>query len=451
MKKYFILFIVFLIGCSSSKQVVKEDPPEKVIEDQRKQQPESKKAVQTNAAEKISQKSDIPEFKFSLVPADTFKLKSKNELLLVIIGEGTADISISWQDNTGNWKTVKKGSKSDKVYTIKYSADYVKKNIGTGNKIIKAEIMYDPDKSPVQCQQKIHITQGKSSQDTVAKGDEQFRNDYQELNMYFDDIYFDLGQYKTPSKNFNKNYVITLAKAIKALQQNDKIYLNLRGYTDPTGSPEINTQISRKRCETVGQLLLDLVPADEQKKMATRIFIMNMGVGDFLAPQDNKLKNQLNRRVSLTLADIPRGMSLLYALKKKDKDLSLSPKTVEQSYKSGLNYFYDKKFNEAKTIFKTIYEKYPKHALADNAQWWEAEILYVNKEYSQAIKLYNRVFGLGDGNKEAYSQYRVGCCYKEMGRNEKAISELQKVKKLYPTADEEWDKAQRMIKRIDNH
>ncbi len=449
MKKYFILCIVCLIGCSSSKQVIKEDQPEKIIEDQRKQQPPSQKVVQTDTADKTSPKFDIPEFKFSLVPADTFNLKSKNELLLVIIGEGTADISLSWQDNTGNWKTVKKGSKLDKVYTIRYSADYVEKNIGTGSKVIQAEIMYDPDKSPVQCQQKIYITQGRPSREPVAK-EKQVRNDYQELNMYFDDIYFDLGQYKTPSKNFNKNYVITLAKAIKALQQNDNIYLNLRGYTDPTGSPEINNQISRKRCETVGQLLLDLVPADEQKKMATRIFIMNMGVGDFLAPPDNKLKNQLNRRVSLTLADIPRGMSLLYALKKKDKDLPLSPKTVEKSYKCGLNYFYDKKFNEAKTIFKTIYEKYPKHALADNAQWWEAEILYVNKEYSQAIKLYNRVFGLGDGNKEAYSQYRVGCCYKEMGMNEKAISELQKVKKLYPNADEEWEKAQRMIKRINN-
>src|SRR6056297_3142399 len=142
MKQYFIILLIFLIGCAGSKNAVNE----KDLQDFKTQDQSKEKIEVTQNPQTISEKKDrnntietlsagipiIPDFKFSLVPSDTFKLTDKNELLLVIIGEGTADISLSWQDNNGNWKTVKKGSKVDKVYTTRYSAGYVEKNIGPG-------------------------------------------------------------------------------------------------------------------------------------------------------------------------------------------------------------------------------------------------------------------------------------------------------------------------------
>jgi TolA-binding protein len=198
-------------------------------------------------------------------------------------------------------------------------------------------------------------------------------------------------------------------------------------------------------------MIVDFFPASRHKEISGRIFITSEGENGIIINTTNTVKSQLNRRVSLALSLNPEGLAL------KDinnavagQPLNLTVANIENNYKDGLKYFYAKNFAEAENIFHQIAKNYPRHALADNAKWWEAEISYVKKDYNQALKIYSHVFGLGDGNKEAYAQYRIGCCYKELNMPDRALQELRNVRKLYPDHREEWGKAQQIIKTITN-
>ena len=58
------------------------------------------------------------------------------------------------------------------------------------------------------------------------------------------------------------------------------------------------------------------------------------------------------------------------------------------------------------------------------------------------------MFNLGDGNKSAYAQLRIGYCHLKLGNREKAIEEFGKVVKNYPAAREEVAKAKTVLKNI---
>ncbi len=457
MKNIFIVvMLATLLGCSNKKSAIRE----KKISDFQQRSPQKSLAVNkkdttsndtTRIPNKVTSKKK-PIYQFNTLPSDTFDTSLNNDLMLVIIGEGTAEILLSWQDNSGNWKTVKKGTKKEKIYTMTYSADYVLKNIGAGMKTIQAEIIYNSNTEPETLSQELFIT---SATQTEKKETSTADQSVKKLagftaDFYFDDIYFDLGKWKIPSYKFNTNYTITLAKAVKALKMKPSLYLNLTGHTDNSGSPQFNQQLAGKRCYTIGKMVVDFFPEEDKNAIRKRIYINSKGESDPLVVND-QIKNQLNRRVSLVLATAPKGISMRNY--KAGNETAIPPVTtsnLNHLYQQALNAFYAKNFSKSEKIFQQIYTKYPTHSLADNAQWWEAEILYVKKDFSKAIPLYNKVFGLGDGNKEAYAQYRVGCCYKDMGMNKKALRELQKVKKLYPNASEEWQKSLKIIQSIQN-
>lgn len=162
----------------------------------------------------------------------------------------------------------------------------------------------------------------------------------------------------------------------------------------------------------------------------------------------NETKNHLNRRVEITLTyksieDSPTEKII-------NKPGKITRNNIEVKYKLGIKYFYQRNYTAAGKIFSEIVAFFPGHKLADNAQWWNGEIFYVKQQYQTAVKNFELVFGLGDGNKEAYAQYRIGCCYKELKMTGKAIEELEIVKKLYPDAEEEIEKAQLVLKQIRN-
>jgi len=446
MKKCVIILLIFLINCSSNKHI-KND---RNIEDF---QIESKKSTNMISDENestsviILPKKDASnlthEYKFTIFPTDTFRLDKSSQLNFAIIGKEPADISLSWQDNSGNWKTVKNGSKVNDVYNILYDSKYVKENIGVGKKLIKAEILYDRLIPPIVLDQTIFIKEKQINHTKNANNTIGLNLDLTSA-LLFDDIYFDMGQWKIPSYKFNSNYTISLAKAVKVLKSDENIKIILSGYTDKSGSKQHNLEISKKRCQTVKNIIIDFFPANQQSKISKRIIIKSKGSEELIIDTQNEVKNQLNRRVAISLSyeELPSS----YRIEK-----TKSPKyitNIESQYKDAIKYFYSKNYDDASSIFSSISKNYPKHKLADNAQWWEGEIQFVKKNYIEAIKKYNRVFGLGDGNKEPYAQYRIGCCYKEMNLPERALVELETVKKLYPRANEECLKADQVIKTL---
>ncbi len=283
--------------------------------------------------------------------------------------------------------------------------------------------------------------------------------------LSFDDIFFDYAEHQTPSLSFNSNYYVTLGKVVKALKTDDSVKVILTGHTDPDGSEVYNQQLARQRCATVGQLILDLFKPDKRAAMADRIYLQSAGEEALLVESDNSAKQALNRRVSIELAYQPSHAMLLNDFLESEKKASTTgkvkphpaerpaPRTTTQDtqselYQKARRLYQAEQYDEALTLFAEILELGPTHPLADNAQWWIGEIHYYRKQYQPALSNYMQVFGLGDGNKAAYAQLRIGYCYYRMGRKEKAIKEFRKVVQQYPDHQEEIEKAQKVIRNI---
>lgn len=463
MRNWAFFILIFLMSCGGSKEGINEKDMNEFIansdesainkETEKSNKDDNAQVSESTSETDISESMTVPVFKFSTLPDKNYDLTNDNDLLLTIVGKGNADISLSWQDNSGNWKTVKNGFKNEDIYTLKYSAEFVKRNIGLGEKRFVAEVLFNKDREPVMLETSLNIIRSETepvkdvgfNKDNVDK-----KIDIEvESSTVFDDIYFDYKKWKIPSFKYNTNFSLTLNKAVKALKVNPAVNLILTGYTDEVGSFAYNRILAKKRCYSVSQLILKNFEDSEKSNIEKRIFIDPAGEKDPIFK--DATNSQAKRRVSLSLSYNKRGISLSqFDIDNVETVSSSSPvsKSGSSKYKRAMKAFYAKNFDEALRGFTTVCESTPTSSVADNAKWWIGEIYYIRKDYSKALANYKQVFGMGDGNKEAYAQYRIGCCYREMGDREAALKALENVKIMYPDATEEWQKSERIIKNI---
>jgi len=284
--------------------------------------------------------------------------------------------------------------------------------------------------------------------------------------LIFDDIFFDADETETPNLTFNSNYIVTLNKVVKALKTDPDIKIRLKGYAIDTGPKPGNAIIkSQKRAITVGKLILDLFPEEEKDSVANRIEIVPVVTDKMLIESDNPVKELLNHRVSIelfvdevinpTLADFvfygkaPEPEVTSTAPKpiqrEKAKTPKSRPRTRNMLYETGNDLFKQKKYEDAISVYTEFINLDPQHPLADNAQWWIGECYYFLGDYVSALNAYRKVFGLGDGNKSAYAQLRMGYCYNRMNQVDLAVSAWEKVIRDYPNAIEEVTKAKKAI------
>jgi TolA-binding protein len=286
-------------------------------------------------------------------------------------------------------------------------------------------------------------------------------------NLSFDDIYFNSGEWAMPSSNFNSNYYVTLGKLVKALKADPEIKIRISAYTDNEGDPQSEYQIAQKRALTFGKLLIELFPQDKKLEIAERIEINPVGSSELLVETPNNARRMLNRRVSFELfygelhnnpyahymdtktvstttqKAIPAA-STSTSYSKTSAALSIQQKL----YDKAMALFNQKRYNEAIDIFDEILQIDKNHPLADNAQFWIGEALYYQGRYQEALKIYQQVFGLGDRNKEAYAQVRLGYCYLRIGNTQQAVAELNKVLQNYSRFPEEVKRAEMVLAKI---
>lgn len=286
-------------------------------------------------------------------------------------------------------------------------------------------------------------------------------------NLFFDDIYFNSGEWAMPSSNFNSNYYVTLGKLVKFLKADPEIKIRISAYTDNEGDAQSEYQIAQKRALTFGKLLVELFPPDKRWEIAERIEISPIGSAELLVETPNNTRRMLNRRISFELfygefrndpysqyMDPRTGSTVAQKVKPAAgtaTTYSQSPATqsIQQKlYDKAMALFEQKRYNESIDIFEEILQIDKNHALADNAQFWIGEALYYQGRYQEALKVYQQVFGLGDGNKEAYAQVRLGYCYLRMGNKDQAVAELKKVLQNYSRFPEEVKRAEMVLAKI---
>ena len=291
-------------------------------------------------------------------------------------------------------------------------------------------------------------------------------------NLLFEDIYFDDGEWKNVSLSFNSNYFVTLAKIVKVLKGDPKINIRLKGHTAQAVNRTKEKEIALRRAITVGKMLIELFPQSEQESVAYRIEIVPVGSAEPLVQSTNKFQEVLNRRVSIELFEGQiAGLALAdYVIKGKPTKLvpevqphdtvktavKVTPQAtpgytaqkltpVMALYSAGNKLFAQGKYTESISTFEELISLDRNDPLADNAQWWIGEAYYRQGDYVEALTAYQKVFELGDKNKVAYAQLRIGYCYDKLNQKDMAVTSFEKVIQNYPQAHEEVTKARKAL------
>jgi tol-pal system protein YbgF len=88
---------------------------------------------------------------------------------------------------------------------------------------------------------------------------------------------------------------------------------------------------------------------------------------------------------------------------------------------------------DAIAALRAFLEAYPRHDLADNAQYWLGEAYYDQKDYGRALAEFRAtVTAYPRGNKVADALLKVGFAYQALGEAAKARAALEQVVTLYP-------------------
>lgn len=111
-----------------------------------------------------------------------------------------------------------------------------------------------------------------------------------------------------------------------------------------------------------------------------------------------------------------------------------TPSPQEQrEYDAAFNLLKQGLYTRASEAFRTFVEKYPRSALAGNAQYWTAEANYVVRNFGLALEEFNRVLAnYPESTKVADAMLKIGYSYYELNNWDKARETLDNVIARYP-------------------
>ncbi|MDB4285513.1 tol-pal system protein YbgF, partial [bacterium] len=94
-------------------------------------------------------------------------------------------------------------------------------------------------------------------------------------------------------------------------------------------------------------------------------------------------------------------------------------------------------YQKAILEFEEFVANHSDHDLADNAQYWIGECYYAQKNFDLAVVEFGKVDTYFEsGNKVAAALLKKGLALKELGKDQEAIVELEKVVSRYANTDE---------------
>lgn len=109
--------------------------------------------------------------------------------------------------------------------------------------------------------------------------------------------------------------------------------------------------------------------------------------------------------------------------------------TPEQQYEYARGRLTRSDFGGAEAAFKAFVERYPKHQLAGNAQYWLGETYYVQKDYARAAAAFLAGYqNYGKGPKAVDSLVKLGMSLRGLGKNREACDIYYEVETSYPNA-----------------
>src|SRR3989338_669527 len=108
----------------------------------------------------------------------------------------------------------------------------------------------------------------------------------------------------------------------------------------------------------------------------------------------------------------------------------------EALYNEAQNLFMAGRLSESAEQFSKFIQHYPKHSLADNAQYWVGETYYSQKDYQKAVMEFQKaVDNYPNENKAPDALKKVGFSHLELNNRDKAFAAFKMVIEKYPSSD----------------
>ncbi|MBC7185893.1 MAG: tetratricopeptide repeat protein [Calditrichaeota bacterium] len=163
-------------------------------------------------------------------------------------------------------------------------------------------------------------------------------------------------------------------------------------------------------------------------------------------PDASALQKQLESKdleIAALRSEVAKKEDRIDELQRELRELKAAPAATggptvagfEGKYQQALQTYQSRRYREAITQFESLLAAQPNHKLADNCQYWIGECRYALGEYEQAIADFQKVFGLGDGNKSDAAQLKLGLCYLRLGDKLRAKEEFQRLLVEYPKSE----------------
>lgn len=105
------------------------------------------------------------------------------------------------------------------------------------------------------------------------------------------------------------------------------------------------------------------------------------------------------------------------------------------AYNDALNRYFNKEYLESIQDFRTLIEREPYGAYADNAQYWIGECYYSLEDYESAIQEFEKVFSFPDNNKSDHALFKIAISYQKLGRHLKARETMTRFIREYPDSE----------------
>ena len=111
----------------------------------------------------------------------------------------------------------------------------------------------------------------------------------------------------------------------------------------------------------------------------------------------------------------------------------LSPEQIQQEYRQAFNLLKQARYNEAIMALRGFLTRHPDSEFAANAQFWLAEVYYVNSLFGLALAEYSALTQrYPDSPKLTQAKLKAAFCRHELGQAEVAIQQLEDLVREHP-------------------
>lgn len=110
--------------------------------------------------------------------------------------------------------------------------------------------------------------------------------------------------------------------------------------------------------------------------------------------------------------------------------------SAEKVYTAGQLHYQAGNFGQAVLEFTDLLQQFPKHPLAENAQYWIAAAYLSHHDYRQALGEFRKVLDqYPGGRKTPDAFYQVGVCYRHLFEPQRAREAWQQLIRRFPESD----------------